>query len=58
MSQLVAAAGVAILKSLITSEFLSKILYQMIKAWSDSTDNKYDDKVTEAMGEALGVLKQ
>ena len=55
MSQLLAAALVGVLKSMITSAFLSKIMIYMIKAWTDSTENKYDDMVTAAMAEALAV---
>lgn len=40
---------------LITEKFLSKLVVESLRAWSKQTENSYDNKVIEAMAEALGL---
>jgi hypothetical protein len=58
MSQVIAKVGIALLAKLITESFLSKLLIETLRAWAKTSENTYDDKVVDAMAEALGVDKQ
>jgi 2-hydroxychromene-2-carboxylate isomerase len=55
MSALLAKAAVGIITRLITEAFLAKLTIQMLRAWARGTANIHDDKVVEAMADALGV---
>ena len=55
ITQMLAKIAVSMFIRLITEKFLSKLLIESLKAWSKQTENKFDDKVVEAMQQALGV---
>lgn len=58
MSQVLAKVGIAILAKLVTETFLAKLLIETLRAWAKSSENQWDDKVVDAMAEALGVSKE
>jgi len=58
MSHAIAKVGIALLAKLITESFLSKLLIETLRAWAKTSENSWDDKVVEAMADALGVEKQ
>lgn len=58
MSQVLAKVGIALLAKLVTESFLSKLLIETLRAWAKTSENAWDDKVVDAMAEALGVEKQ
>lgn len=55
MTEILAKIAIAIATRLLTEKFLSKLLIQALRAWARQTANSYDDKVVEAMAEALDV---
>lgn len=46
---------VDILASLATKKMFATLLVELCGAWADHSANQYDDKVVEAMAEALGI---
>lgn len=44
-----------IVEKLLTQTVASHVVIQGLRWWSDSTTNKYDDSVVDAMAAALGV---
>lgn len=58
MSQILGKVAISMLLKFATETFLAKLLIESLKAWAKTTDNELDDKVVEAMAEALGVEKQ
>ena len=40
---------------LLTERLFSNMLIHGVRAWSDKTENVHDDRVVDAMAEALGV---
>jgi len=57
MAPFLASALVSMMKKLITERFLAKLVIEGLCAWSKTTDTDHDDKVVEAMAEALGIDK-
>jgi hypothetical protein len=55
MSTLLAGLLVSLLKRMVSEVFLAKIIVEAMRAWSDQTENAYDDRVVDAIAEALGV---
>lgn len=55
MTGLIASALVSMLTKLITERFLAKLVIEGLRAWAKTTNTSHDDKVVEAMAEALGV---
>lgn len=55
MSQLLAKVAVGMLARLVTERFLGKVVVEGCRALAARTENKFDDKIVEAMAEALGV---
>ncbi len=55
MSMILAKIFVGMLTKLLSEKFISKMLILMLRAWSNNTVNAYDDKVVDALSEALGV---
>ena len=45
----------SILETIVTKKVVSEVLVQGCRWFSDETSNTYDDKVVDAMAEALGV---
>lgn len=58
MTDLLAKLAIAMVSKLLTEKFLSKLLVHSLRAWAQQTENSYDDKVVEAMAEALDVPKE
>lgn len=58
ITQTLARIAIGMVVKLITEKFLSKLVIEALKAWSKQTENKYDDKVVDAMAEALGVERE
>jgi hypothetical protein len=57
MADYVAKLAVQLLQKLLTEQFLSRVLYYIVRAWANQTDNKIDDKVADAVAEAYGIDK-
>jgi hypothetical protein len=55
MTSLLAKVAVSLGAKLITETFLSKLLIEGLRAWSAQTENSHDDRVVEAIAQALGV---
>lgn len=55
MSGMLLSILIGIFEKLVTEKFFSKVLITVLRYWSDQTANDYDDKVVDAMAEALGV---
>lgn len=55
MTEIFARIAVSLVMKLITETFLSKLIIQGLRAWSEQTANVYDDRVVDAMAQALGV---
>lgn len=55
MADYVAKLSVQLLQKLLTEQFLSRVLYYIVKAWANQTANKIDDKVADAIAEAYGL---
>jgi hypothetical protein len=55
MTEMLAKIAISILMKLITEKFLAKLVIQGLRAWSGQTANVYDDRVVEAMAQALSV---
>jgi len=55
MTEMLAKIAISLLMKLITEKFLAKLVIQGLRAWSGQTANVYDDRVVEAMAQALGV---
>lgn len=55
MAELLISMGFGLLKRLVTEVFIAKIAVHSFRAWSDTTENTWDDKVVDAVAEGLGV---
>lgn len=55
MADLIAKLGVAMLQKLLTEQFISRILYHIVRAWANQTTNKIDDKVADAVADAYKI---
>lgn len=58
MADYVAKLAVQLLQKLLTEQFLSRVLYYIVRAWANQTTNKIDDKVADAVAEAYGIERQ
>lgn len=58
MADYVAKLAISLLQKLVTEQFLSRVLYYVVRAWANQTDNLIDDKVADAIAEAYGIEKQ
>lgn len=45
----------SILETLLTKKVFSEVLCEMLRAWSDWTNNEYDDKIVDSISSALSV---
>lgn len=52
---IIAKALMGIITRLITERFLAKLVIESLRYWSRQTANDQDDRVVEAMAEALGL---
>ena len=52
---LVAKIAVLLVTKLLTETFLSRLVIYSLAAWAKNSENKLDDKVVQAMADALGV---
>lgn len=57
MGPLLAKLAMSMVTKLITEKFLGHLLVEGLRAWSKQTPNVYDDRVVEAVADALGVPK-
>jgi hypothetical protein len=57
MADYVAKLAISLLQKLVTEQFLSRVLYYVVRAWANQTDNLIDDKVADAIAEAYGIEK-
>jgi len=55
MQDLLLKAAMGLILKLVSEKFLAKAVVYTLRAWSKTTQTEWDDKVTEAMAEALGV---
>lgn len=55
MAPLLAKILWSILETIVTKRVVSEVVVQGCRWFSDETSNVYDDKVVDAMAEALGV---
>ena len=55
MSSLIAKVAIGLISRLITERFLAKLVIEALRAWAKTTSNVHDDRVVEAMAEALGI---
>jgi hypothetical protein len=55
MTEIALKIGIALAAKLLTETFLARLLIHLLRAWSETTTNKLDDKVVQAMADALGV---
>ena len=55
LTGLISSALISILTRLITEKFLAKLVIEALRAWSRQTANDHDNRVVEAMAEAIGV---
>lgn len=46
---------IALVSKLMSDVFISKLAIYTLRAWSKTTSTDWDDRVTAAMAEALGV---
>lgn len=58
MADYVAKLAISLLQKLVTEQFLSRVLYYIVRAWANQTDNLIDDKVADAIAEAYGLEKE
>lgn len=58
MADYVAKLAISLLQKLVTEQFLSRVLYYIVRAWANQTDNLIDDKVADAIAEAYGLDKE
>lgn len=58
MADQVAKLFVTVFAKLLTPEFLSRVLYYIVKSWAKQTDNQIDDKIAEAIADAYGLPKE
>jgi len=47
--------AIAMVTKLMTETLLARVLIAMLEAWAKTSENKLDDKVVQAMADALGV---
>ena len=55
MTEVLLKIAIALATKIMTETFISRVLIHLLKAWSDQTENKLDDKVVQAIADALGV---
>jgi hypothetical protein len=58
MPDAVAKIFVSLLSKVLTEQFLSRVIYFLVKTWANQTDNQIDDKIADAIADAFGVEKQ
>lgn len=46
---------IGLVVKILNETFIAKLVIASLDAWAKTTDNDWDDKVTKAMAEALGV---
>lgn len=55
MADIALKIALALVMKLMTESLLAKVLIAFLEAWAKTTVNKLDDKVVQAMADALGV---
>jgi hypothetical protein len=55
MSEALIKVAISLLMKLVTEQFFAKFIIATIDSWAKSSENQWDDKVTKAMADALGV---
>jgi hypothetical protein len=58
MPDVIAKMVVGLMSKLLTEQFLSRVIYFLVKTWANQTDNQIDDKIADAIADAFGVEKQ
>lgn len=55
MGPLLAKIAIGLVTRLITEQFFSVLIVEGFRAWSKQTENKFDDRVSEAVAKSFGV---
>jgi uncharacterized lipoprotein YmbA len=54
-SEMIVKLAVGLLAKLVTETFLAKVVIYTLAHWAKTSDNELDNKVVQAMADALGV---
>lgn len=55
IGSLLAKLAIGMVTKLITEQFFSVLIAEGFRAWAKQTDNKFDDRVAEAVAKSFGL---